>query len=65
MVSVMLVLSSPSSFSPCSTSNSQSGGLDEGCGLHKVLHVAPQLCLQRCSMGPLLPSDVSEEGTEL
>ena len=65
MVSVMLVLSSPSSFSPCATSDSQSGGLEEGCGLQKGLHVVPQLFLQRCSMQPLLPSDFSEEGTEL
>ena len=35
----------------CSASNIQSGGLDERCGLQKVLHVAPQMLLQRCSMG--------------
>ena len=67
MVGVVLVLSSLSSFSPCSASVGQSGGLEEGCGgLQKVLHVVvPQLFLQRCSMGPLLPSGFSEEGTEL
>ena len=35
--------------------------LDEGCGLLKVLHVAPQLFLQRCSEGPLLRSCFSEK----
>ena len=34
----------------------QSVGLDEGCGLQNVLHVAPQLFLQRCSVRPLLAS---------
>ena len=43
----------------------ESGGLEESCGLQKVLHVAPQLFLQRCSMGPLLPSGFSVEGAEL
>ena len=44
----------------------QSRSLDEGCGLQKVFHVVvPQLLLQRCSMGPLLPSGFSEEDAEL
>ena len=34
--------------------------MDEGCGLHKILHVVPQLFLKRCSRGPLLPSCFSE-----
>ena len=42
-----------------------SGGLDEGCGLQKVLVLPPHLFLQRCYMGPLLPSCFSEEGAEL
>ena len=32
----------------------QSGGLDESCGVEKVLHIAKWLSLQRCSPGPLL-----------
>ena len=47
---------SPSSFECGSASSGQSGGLDEGCCLQKVLRVAPPLFLQRCSMGLLLPS---------
>ena len=49
----------------CPTSNGQSGGLEESCGLQKVLRVVPQLFLQRCSMGPLLPSGFSVEGVQL
>ena len=29
-------------FEPDSVSNGQSGGLDEGCGLQKITHDAPQ-----------------------
>ena len=48
-----------------SVSNGQSGGLDDGCDLQMVLLVVdPQLLLQRCSMGPLLPSGfVSQTST--
>ena len=58
---------SNSAFDRGSVSNGQSGGLDEGCGvLQKVLRVvARQLLLQRCSMGPLLPSAFSGRRTEL
>jgi len=45
--------------------NGQSSGLDEGCGLLKVLHVSPELFLQRCSMGPLLCSCFTKEEAEL
>ena len=48
--------SSSSVFEHGSVSNSQYDGLDEGRGLRKVLHVASQLFLQRCSIGPLQPS---------
>ena len=34
--------------------------MDEGCGLQKVLRVAPQLFLQRFSTGPQLRSCFSE-----
>ena len=37
-----------------------SGVLERGCGLHKVLHVVPQLFLQHHIMGPLLCSCFSE-----
>ena len=57
--------SSFSAFEHCPYSNGQSGGLDESCGLQKFLHVASQLFLQRCSMGPLLRSCFSEEEAEL
>ena len=49
-------------------SNGQSFGLDDGCGLQKVLRVdLPQLFLRRCSnTGPLLRSCFSvDEGPEL
>ena len=48
-----------------SASSGQSSGLDEGCGLGKVVGGGPQLFLQWCSMGPLLCSCLSEEGAEL
>ena len=57
--------SSSSAFEHCPYSNGQSGGLDESCGLQKLLHVASQLFLQGCSMGPLLRSCFSEEEAEL
>ena len=43
--------SSSSAFEHGSAPTSQSGGLDEGCGLHHVLHVTPQLFMRRCSNG--------------
>ena len=58
----MKTSSSSSAFEQCSASGSQSGGVGGGCDVQKVLGVAPQLLLQRCSMGPLLPSGFSEEG---
>ena len=42
-----------------------SHSLDEGCGLHKVFRVAQQMFSQRCSMRPLLPCCLPEEGAEL
>ena len=39
------------------------GGLDEGSGLQSF-HAAPELYLQRCSMGPLRRSRFSEDGAE-
>ena len=30
--------------------------VDERCGVEKVLHVAIKQLLQRCSIGPMLPS---------
>ena len=48
-----------------SKSNGHLSGLGECCGLQKVLHVAPHLVLQHCSMGPVLHSCFFEEGAEL
>ena len=48
------LLVTASAFKHGSASYGQSGGLDISCSLRKVLHVFPQLFLQRCSMGPLL-----------
>ena len=48
--------SSSCAFEQESASNGQSGVLDDGCGLQKVIHLAQQLFSERCSMGPLLLS---------
>ena len=65
-MSVQKELYSFSAFERGPASSGQSGGVDEGCGLQKVLRVfSLQLFLQRCSMGPLLPSCFSGEGAEL
>ena len=61
----MKTSSSSSAVEQCSASGSQSAGAGGGCDGQKVLGVAPQLLLQRCSMRPLLPSSFSEEGAEL
>ena len=42
--------SSSSAFMHDSALNGQSGGLDEGCGIHQVFHVAQLLFLQLCSI---------------
>ena len=41
MDGVVAVADSSAVFERGSATNGQSGCLDEGCGLHKVLHVAP------------------------
>ena len=65
MDGVFAVADSSAVFEHGSAANGQSGGLGEDCGLHRVLHVAPQLLLQCCSVGPLPCSCFSEEATEL
>ena len=43
---------------------SYSRGLDEGCSLETLLHVALQPFSQNCVTGPLLRSSFSEESEE-